>query len=182
LSHEKGFYGYYRTSDSSMSPDLSRRQLLASLPALALAGCASSASEDPETTTATDDQTPTPSRTTTDEPSPTPTPTPTETPDREEQIEALPEPSPLGSFLQEIFVADDPAAAAEGRDVPYQDGAVKVRIELVEGGEIPEEFVEERLAKQEEMVVAWVPVANLVDLATAPDVRIVRAWTPPKTH
>lgn len=153
-----------------MSLDLSRRQLLAALPALALAGCAGNGSEDSETTA------------TTDEPTPTPSPTPAETPDREDLIDDLPEPSPLGSSLREVFLADDPAAAAEARDVPYSDGAVKVRIELVEGGEVPEEYIEELLTRQDVTAIAWVPVEHLVDLATASDVRIVRGWTPPKTN
>jgi hypothetical protein len=180
-----------------MSPNWSRRRLLVVLPVVGLAGCTGgSNSEDPgdeATTTARGDTTPsatgsrdstptTGSQTTSDPPTASPTPTQTATMNPQDQIDRLPEPSPLTSALQDLVLAEDRERFANNADIQYRDGTVKVELELVEGGEPPRDLLDEIETEYGTLVVAWVRVDDLVDVALADDVRIVRRHARPKTH
>lgn len=181
-----------------MSRTWSRRRFLAVLPVAALAGCTGSggagepAGEGTTTTAAGDTTTsaaqPTQAPTATETPSPTDTPTPsatstpTTTMEPQDQIDRLPEPSPLTNVLQDLVLADDRQQFATKSEIPYRDGAVKVELELVEDGEPPRDLLGEIQTEYGTLVIAWVRVENLVDVALAEDVRLVRRHARPKTH
>lgn len=99
----------------------------------------------------------------------------TPTPDREEQVEKLPERSPLAGALEELVAAQDRDAVAAERDLEYRpdDGTVRVSVEFEPDGELPEGYRMEVLATYEGSVVAYVDVDELVPLALEDDVRKV---------
>ncbi len=100
----------------------------------------------------------------------------------QEQIDRLPEPSPMTTNLQNLVLAEDRKQFAERSDIPYREGTVNVELELVEGGEPPRELLDEIETEYGTLVIAWVRVDDLVDVALAEDVRIVRRHARPKTH
>jgi len=154
-----------------MSKQWSRRRVLGTLPAIAVAGCSERAGGEVnrDTSTATDTQTPAQT-------------TKTATPEPQPMIDRLPEPSPLETVLEELVVADDRTQFATEQQLSLRDEAVKVELELVEGGEPPRELLEAIDSEYGTMVVAWVHVDSLVDVALASDVRIVRQYSDPKTR
>ena len=165
-----------------------RRRVLLALPA-ALAGCTGSDTDEPADTTEPDDGSGGSNGDTTGTSTPTPTPTdgmtpPTddETPDPAEEVECLPDPSPLATILVEFLQAEDRHAFADDRGIPFEDGRVHVQVELVEGGELPASLVGEVTTAYDPIRNAWIPVANLVDVALDDDVRIVRPIPEARTH
>jgi hypothetical protein len=82
----------------------------------------------------------------------------------------------------DLIEADDREAFAETHGIPYNDGAVKVEIELVSGGDVPEQYIVEQVSRQGVIVVAWIQVDNLVSVALDEDVRIVRGVPEPRPH
>lgn len=104
------------------------------------------------------------------------------TPDPAAEVDRLPEPSPLATPLVEFLTAEDRAAYAESHGIPLEDGSVHVEIELVEGGALPMALIDEVTMQQGDVRHAWIPVANLVDVALDEDVRIVRRIPEPRTH
>jgi hypothetical protein len=100
----------------------------------------------------------------------------------QEQIDRLPEPSPMTTNLQNLVLAADRRQFANRSDIPYREGSVKVELELVEDGEPPRDLLGEIETEYGTLVIAWVRVDDLVDVALAADVRIVRQHVRPKTH
>lgn len=161
-----------------------RRRVLATLPAIALAGCASDAGGDPTTSdgegSGGDDTTTTTATPTTTEDQMTPTDD--GTPTRQELVEQLPEPSPLSGALTELVGAQDRTALAAEYSLDFRDGEhdVRVQIELEEGGTFPEEYRVTRISTTGNYVTAYVHVNDLVPLAMADDVRKVQR--PPESR
>lgn len=148
-----------------MSPSSSRRELLtvASTLLLANAGCVGSDSGSQSTMT---DDTSSTSTSGTERP--------------EEQVERLPEPSPLSNTLRNLVLADDRRQFAEEHGISYREGAVKVQIELVDGGETPEQHFTEVTGSYDSVAVGYVRTGDLVPLALEDSVRIVRS--PPESR
>lgn len=102
--------------------------------------------------------------------------------DDETELDRLPDRSPLANPLPELVAADDRAAFAARRNLDVRDGEVLVLVELEPGGERPDEYLAEVTTEYRTMVVAWVAIDDLVDLALAADVRLVRPEPPAHPH
>jgi len=98
------------------------------------------------------------------------------------EVDRLPEPSPLATTLVEFLQAEDRRAFADDRGISLADGRVHVQVELVEGGELPASLVDEVTMSYDPVRNAWIPVANLVEVALDEDVRIVRPIPEARTH
>ena len=165
-----------------------RRGFVASISTLLIAGCSSNGTESPAGDAGGNDGTlPGGGSSGTTTASPTPndgqmTPTDDGTPDPADEIERLPEPSPLATTLVEFLQTEDRRAFADDRGIPFEDGRVHVQVELVEGGELPVSLVDEVTTAYDPIRNAWIPVANLVDVALDDDVRIVRPIPEARTH
>jgi hypothetical protein len=183
-----------------MSPDLSRRKLLATLPVLALAGCTGGAREDEgtdETATETSadagevptDDTTTATPTQTEEPmtpgdNSTPTDDSSTATDRAEQLEKLPEPSPLVVALEDLVAAADRQAVAADRGIEFreQDHSARVSIELESEQELPDGYRVDVVSQYAGHVTAYVHVDDLVPLAIEDAVRKIGRPPESKTH
>lgn len=88
-------------------------------------------------------------------------------------VEDLPEPSPLASVLVDLVSAGDREAFLSNHDLETRDGAVRVEISLVEGGEPPAQYLPEDRTEYQNTAIAYVDIDNLVALALAEDVRFV---------
>jgi len=110
------------------------------------------------------------------------TPTDDGTPDPAAELDRLPEPSPLATTLVEFLQDEDRRAFAADHGIPFEDGRVHVQVELVERGELPASLVGEVTTAYDPIRNAWIPVANLVDVALDEDVRIVRPIPEARTH
>lgn len=97
------------------------------------------------------------------------------------ETDRLPERSPLANPLPALVDAADRAAFAAERELQYNesDDRVKVEIELEEEGEPPDEYLAEVIDQFAGLVIAWVEVDDLVDLALDEDVRRVQQATEP---
>lgn len=107
---------------------------------------------------------------------------PQATPTRGSELDLLPEPSPLASPLPGLVAAEDRAAYAREHDLEYRDGTVMVEVEIVAGGEPPDQYLFTVISEGDRTVVAYVAVEDLVDLALDDSVRIVRPPAEPQTH
>lgn len=95
--------------------------------------------------------------------------------DREENLNRLPERSPLAETLEALYAAEDREAFSERHDaIEYRNGAVRVSIRLETEGTPPEEYLSEDYTAYDDLVVAFVEVDCLVDLALDDNVRAVR--------
>jgi len=179
-----------------MNGTVSRRRFVATLPLLALAGCVGNtdgtgSDDNPEPASgggssgntdggeegSTDTESPTD-----DDSDSEKTDTPEEnSKTREEEIESLPEPRPLGPALVELFLADDREAVAEERGLNLSGCTVQVEIRLTDGGTPPEEYLPEEYSHYGNTIIAYVNIDDLVDLATAEDVERVFRRFEPKT-
>jgi len=99
--------------------------------------------------------------------------------ERHEQVEQLPDPRPIADELIDLFLAADREAFAADRDLAFRDGAVKVEIRLVQGGDPPQEYLPENRSEYGDTVVTYVDIDDLVSLALSEDVkRISRHFSP----
>ncbi len=101
-----------------------------------------------------------------------------------EEVPLTPVPKPthcpkLDSALYELMAAADRSAYARQHALQYEDGAVRVTLELAsDQAVLPSSHritIEERL---ERLVRALVPVDNLCELSNDPSVRMIRVPTP----
>ena len=106
----------------------------------------------------------------------------TDTSTREEEVESLPEPRPLGSALVDLYLADDREAVAEKRDLTLSGDAVQVEIRLTDDGTPPDEYLPEEYSYYGDTVIAYVVINDLVDLAKKEDVERVFRRIEPKTN
>ncbi|QCC51746.1 hypothetical protein [Halapricum salinum] len=151
-----------------MTAPPTRRALLLALASAPLTGCLGAADDAPSDVT-TDD----PQMTDTDD---------SQSADRRQQVEQLPEPSPLSDDLTELFLADDRESVAQQRDLTLRDGAVQVEIALTANGDPPTEYLPEERSEYGDTVIAYVAVGDLVDLALDDDVkRVTRRFEPQPT-
>ena len=102
--------------------------------------------------------------------------------DEDEGIERLPDRSPLADSLAELVEADDREAFAERRNLDYRNGEVQVLVELEPDGERPDEYLSEVTTEFRTMIIAWVKIDELVDLALDENVRSVRPEPPAHPH
>ena len=94
----------------------------------------------------------------------------------------LPERSPLAEPLPALVDADDREAFAEERNLNYRNGEVEVLIELEPHGERPDEYISEVSTEFDVMIIAWVEIDVLVELAQEENVRQVRPEPPAHPH
>lgn len=94
--------------------------------------------------------------------------------------ERLPEPSPLAEPLPGLVDAEDRAAFADEHGLEYRPGEVEVEIELEQNGERPDRYLSEVVDEFGRLVVAWVEIDVLVDLALDENVRRVQPSTDPE--
>ena len=141
----------------SLPPRTDRRTLLASLPAILLTGCIGN------------------------EDGASPQETPTPTPSAQEMLSDLPDPSPISTELIEFVRASDREAFADSHEYSYENGEIKVEIELEVEGEQPDQYLQRVTGSYGSTVVAFVAVEDLVRLAMADEVRIVRTPTDAQT-
>lgn len=164
-----------------MIPLRTRRSILGALP-IVLAGCTTSRSDDESGTEGIEAGSGSEASTAT-----TPTATATTTTSERETatttvsgVERLPEPSPLAGTLVGIVEAEDRASYADGHDLDFRDGRVRVEVSLVPDGTPPEQYLPEDRTVYEDTVIAYVYVRHLVDLALHDDVRFVAPYIAPE--
>lgn len=147
-----------------------RRTVLAALAVVPVAGClVQDGGEGPTDSGSTDDGGNETATETNDEPTgPT--------------VEDLPEPSPLAGVLVDLVSAEDRAAFLSSHDLDAQEGAVRVELSLVDGGEPPTAYLPEEYTAYQSTVIAYVDVDDLVALALTEDVRFVGPKIDPQTE
>lgn len=94
--------------------------------------------------------------------------------------ERLPERSPLSNPLPGLVEAEDRQAYADEQGLEVRDCQVKVEIELEPDGERPDEYLVETVDRYGRILVAWVEIDDLVDLALDENVRRVQPPTEPE--
>jgi len=153
-----------------MTDTYSRRALLLALASASAAGCLG-ASDSPDDATADETQT-------TDPPDQQMTDTNEllSIEQRQQQVEQLPETSPLVGSLEDLVAAADRETAATERGLTYDDTnhRVRVAIELEPDAELPSGYRVETISSYEGRVVAEVHIDDLVPLAMDDAVRRVR--------
>lgn len=102
--------------------------------------------------------------------------------DDEGCVDRLPERSPLAEPLPTLVEADNREAFAEERNLNYRNGEVEVLIELEPHGERPDEYISEVSTEFDVMIIAWVEIDVLVELAQEENVRQVRPEPPAHPH
>lgn len=108
----------------------------------------------------------------------------TTTVSRKEQVERLPERSPLTSSLTEVVAASDrkTVAAEHGIEFRESDHSVRVSIELESNETLPDGYRVEVISSYGGRVIAWVHVDDLVPLAMEEDVRKIQKPAESQTH
>lgn len=102
---------------------------------------------------------------------------------REEEIDRLPDRSPLSNLLVEFFAAADRESFARDREMlVYEDGRIRVRITLEPDGERPEQYLPEETSGYGDTIIAFVEADDLVDLALDENVRQVTLPPQTETH
>jgi hypothetical protein len=101
---------------------------------------------------------------------------------RQQQVEQLPETSPLVGSLVDLVKAEDRRAAADDHGIEYDDTnhTARVAIELEPDGELPDGYRLDTISSYEGHVVANVHVDDLVPLAMDDAVR--RVGKPPESR
>jgi hypothetical protein len=112
-----------------------------------------------------------------------PTPTPSATPTPEELVDRLPERSPLADPLVTLLLAENREQTAEefGLDYRPETNAVRALIELEPEASLPGRYRLSVLSKQNNNVIAYVHVFDLVPVAMADPVRRVQQPPTSKT-
>ena len=165
-----------------MTTTCSRRSILL-VSASALSGCVGGRGDDEGTTTEDGSAQTDTTTTTQDETGMTPTDDGTPTPDRREQVERLPEPSPLVGSLTAVVAASDREATAAEYGIEYRsaDDSVRVAVELEPDADgLPDGYRVEEVSSFGGQVIAYVHVDDLVPLAMEDDVR--RIQKPPESR
>lgn len=85
-------------------------------------------------------------------------------------------------MLEELVLADDREEFAENRNLDYKDGALRVEVSLVDGGDVPVSYLHGEYTRYGDTVVAYVTVSDLVDLAAHDEVRLVAPVIGPQTN
>lgn len=103
-------------------------------------------------------------------------------PDDTERLDRVSERSPLAKSLLELVAADDRGAVANQRNLDVRNGEVRVLVELESAGARPDEYLSTVTTEYRTMVVAWVEIDELVDLAADENSSLVRPEPPAHPH
>lgn len=80
----------------------------------------------------------------------------------------------VDSRLQQVAKSDNPEQMAQQLNIPFQNGMVKVRIQLQKNKSIPNEFNLEIESRADNLVLAWIDVEQLTHLAKHENVTFIR--------
>lgn len=86
----------------------------------------------------------------------------------------LPERSPMSQVLIDLIEAVERETFAQEHDLEYDDGLIKVQIEVATDAVPPDSYLVEIVSKSDYIVHAWVAIDDLVDLALTEQVDFIR--------